>query len=179
MGRTIREARLARGMSLSQLAAAVGRSSSSVRRWERDEVPPAIGIIDELADALGLDPQELRALRPSPLDSGGVEPESAAPGISGSRATPESLDLDRVPVIAPPESVDAQPGRASSGPRTAGFVSDVIEVLRGATESWSGWIRGGLTAAVLIVMAIVLVWALSELASAMGEIWDSFETGVG
>ena len=49
MGRTIREARLARGRSLSQLAAAVGRSSSSVRRWERDEVPPAIGIIDELA----------------------------------------------------------------------------------------------------------------------------------
>ena len=179
MGRTIREQRLARGMSLSQLAAAVGRSSSSVRRWERDEVPPAIGIIDQLAEALGLDPEELRSLRPGPIGSDQADADSGFGPTESSGGTPEPLDLDRVPIIAPPESVDESSAPPSSGPRPPGFVSDVIEVLRGATESWSGWIRGGLTAAVLIVMAIVLVWALSELASALGEIWDSFETGVG
>lgn len=177
MGRTIREARLARGMSLSQLAAAVGRSSSSVRRWERDEVPPAIGIIDELAEALEIDPGRLRALRPGPLGSDSAEPEDGSRRTPGD--VPESLDLDRVPIVAPPESVEGPTAATPSGPRPPGFVSDVIEVLRGATESWSGWIRGGLTAIVLIVMAIVLLWALGELASALGQIWDSFEAGVG
>lgn len=177
MGRTIREARLARGMSLSQLAAAVGRSSSSVRRWERDEVPPAIGIIDELAEALEIDPDRLRALRPGPLGSDSEEPEAGS--LSRPDGVPESLDLDRVPIVAPPASVEGPTEAAASGPRPPGFVSDVIEVLRGATESWSGWIRGGLTAIVLILMAILLIWALGELASALGQVWDSFETGVG
>ena len=40
MGRFIRESRLQQGMSLGQLAASIGRSPSSVRRWERDEVAP-------------------------------------------------------------------------------------------------------------------------------------------
>ena len=45
-----------------------------------------------------------------------------------------------------------------------------------ATSSWSGWIRGLLTLVVLIVMGLVLIWALGELASALSEIWDSFDT---
>lgn len=177
MGRAIREARLARGMSLSQLAAAVGRSSSSVRRWERGEVPPAIGIIDDLAGALDLDPDDLRALRPgtSMPDGIGPSPEKDAgatgDGGSGSSAPRAPIDLDRVPVIAPP------PEPETARVRPPGFVADVVAVLRGLTESWSGWIRGLLTAGVLIVMAIVLVWVLAELAQALGEIWDSFDAG--
>ncbi len=178
MGRTIREARLARGMSLSQLASAVGRSSSSVRRWERGEVPPAIGIIDDLAEALDLDPEQLRSLRPatsmpetapSPSEPGRSGSGAGTGGARGASAAP--LDLDRVPVVAPPP--EPEPSRS----RPSGFVADVIAVLRGMTESWQGWIRGLLTAGVLIVMAIVLVWVLAELAGALAEIWDSFDAG--
>ena len=176
IGRTIREARLAQGLSLSQLASAVGRSSSSVRRWERGEVPPAIGIIDELAEVLDLDPDELRALRPEASDEGGSE---RLPGFEGAESTatppaePEVLDLDRVPVVAPPEAPVARDRRPP------GFVADVIAVIRGATESWSGWIRGALTAGVLLFMAVILIWAVVELAGALGEIWDSFDAGTG
>ncbi|KAA3636310.1 MAG: XRE family transcriptional regulator, partial [Armatimonadetes bacterium] len=49
LGRFIRESRLKKGMSLGQLAASIGRSSSSVRRWERDEVAPAITVMPALA----------------------------------------------------------------------------------------------------------------------------------
>lgn len=173
MGRTIREARLARGMSLSQLASAVGRSSSSVRRWERGEVPPAIGIIDELADVLELDPDELRALRPGAADAG--QPDRL-PGLSG-EATPagddvDLVDLDVVPIVSAPDGpVDAPLVKPP------GFIDDVREVIRRATSSWSGWIRGALTAGVLIVMALILVWALAGLFDAFGEIWDSFDAG--
>ncbi|MDJ0790940.1 MAG: helix-turn-helix transcriptional regulator, partial [Acidimicrobiia bacterium] len=64
LGRLIRESRLRKGMSLAQLAAAVGRSSSSVRRWERGEVPPAKAIVGDLAAALDLEVSDLDALRP-------------------------------------------------------------------------------------------------------------------
>ena len=172
IGRAIREARLEKGMSLGQLAAAVGRSSSSVRRWERGEVPPAIGIIDDLATVLDLDPDELRSLRPEPdpvteLD----EPDTPSP------ATPIDV-IPRIestgPVFEPAPQPDAVPAR-----RPPGFLGDVVEVVRGATAGWTGWIRGLLTFAVLLVMAVVLVWALGELFGALGEIWDSFDAEPG
>ena len=177
MGRTIREARLAKGMSLGQLASAVGRSSSSVRRWERGEVPPAIGIIDDLADVLDLDAAELRALRPGARDAVQPEPlpglEERTPAGPAASSEPEVIDLDRVPIIRPPET----PPDSERQLRPPGFVSDVVEVVRRATESWAGWIRGALTAGVLLVMAIVLVWAMAELFQALGEVWDSFDAG--
>lgn len=166
MGRTIREARLAQGMSLSQLAAAVGRSSSSVRRWERGEVPPAIGIIDDLATALDLDPDELRALRPSL--------EQAEEAQAGPPDEPELIDVAEVPVVS--QGVDDQP-TVESPAKPPSFFADVLEAFRSATRSWSSWIRGALTAGVLLVMAIVLIWAMGELFDALGRIWDSFDAG--
>ena len=175
MGRTIREARLAKGMSLGQLAAAVGRSSASVRRWERGEVAPAIGIIDDLARVLDIDADELRSQRPS-----AVEPE--APSVSGSHRDtdmvgvpgPSTFEQDAVAPAPPP----ARTGETMAVPaRSGGIIADAIEAVRHATSGWGGWIRGLLTAAVLIVMVLILVWALGQLASAVGEIWDSFDTG--
>ena len=40
-----------------------------------------------------------------------------------------------------------------------------------------GSIRGLLTTAVLIAMALILVWAVGQLASAVGEIWTGSITG--
>jgi transcriptional regulator with XRE-family HTH domain len=167
MGRAIREARLRKGMSLGQLASAVGRSSASVRRWERGEVPPAIGLIDDLAEVLDLDPDELRRMRPQPQDEGegeGVDDETPP------RVTTAEQPL--VPVADPPAISQEAPTRA---PR--GFLGDLGLALRELTSGWSGWIRGLLTAAILIVMLFVLIWALGELVGALHEIWDSFDTG--
>lgn len=173
IGRAIREARLEKGLSLGQLAAAVGRSSSSVRRWERGEVPPAIGIIDDLARVLELDPDELRSLRPEP------DPVTVHDALdTPAPATPIDV-IPRIestgPAFEPPPQADA----GAAGRRPPGFLGDVVEVVRGATAGWTGWIRGLLTFAVLLVMAIILVWALGELFEALGEIWDSFDAEPG
>lgn len=175
MGRTIREARLAKGMSLGQLAAAVGRSSASVRRWERGEVAPAIGIIDDLARVLDIDADELRSQRPS-----ASKPVVAPPGspdhdtdMSGETG-PSTFEHDAVA----PAPIRSRTGEATVVPeRSNGIIADAIDAVRHATSGWGGWIRGLLTAAVLIAMALILVWALGQLASAMGDIWDSFDTG--
>lgn len=171
MGRTIREARLAKGMSLGQLAAAVGRSSASVRRWERGEVAPAIGIIDDLARVLDIDADELRSQRPS-VD-GPAAPAGGSPldADAVDEAGPSTFEQD---VVAP----RSRTGETVVVPeRSGGIVADAVEAVRHAASGWGGWIRGLLTAAVLIVMVLVLVWALGQLASAIGEIWDSFDTG--
>mgnify|MGYP001814908051 FL=1 len=175
MGRTIREARLAKGMSLGQLAAAVGRSSASVRRWERGEVAPAIGIIDDLARVLDIDAEELR----SQSQSGG---EPAVPPPSNSRLDADVAGGNKPSTLEPDAVSPAQPtartGETTAVPaRSSGIIADAVEAVRHATSGWGGWIRGLLTAVILIVMALVLVWALGQLASALGEIWDSFDTG--
>jgi transcriptional regulator with XRE-family HTH domain len=168
MGRAIREARLQKGMSLGQLAAAVGRSSSSVRRWERGEVPPAIGVVDQLADVLDLDPEELKAMRPAAEDDVRVVEavsEAQAPAVK-----PSTLEQPKVTAPAP-----EVPAPTTPAPR--GFLGDTAAALRDMTADWSGWIRGLLTAVVVIVMLIVLVWALGQLFDALRVIWDGFDTG--
>ena len=175
MGRMIREARLAKGMSLGQLAAAVGRSSASVRRWERGEVAPAIGIIDDLARVLDIDADELRSQRPS-------AGEQEEPSLSGSQgdtdmvgaARPSTFEHD---VVAPAQSPARTDETVAVPERSGGIVADAVDAVRHATSGWGGWIRGLLTAVVLITMALILFWALGQLASAVGEIWDSFDTG--
>ena len=55
----VREARLERHLSMGQLAAAVDRSTASVRRWERDEGLPSEDAIETLILRLGLDRAEV------------------------------------------------------------------------------------------------------------------------
>jgi transcriptional regulator with XRE-family HTH domain len=168
MGRAIREARLQKGMSLGQLAAAVGRSSSSVRRWERGEVPPAIGVVDQLADVLDLDPDDLKAMRPVAEDEVRVvEAVSEAPAPAVKPTT-----LEQPKVTAPASEAVSAPE-----PATRGFLGDTAAALRDMTADWSGWIRGMLTAVAVILMLIVLVWALGQLFDALRAIWDGFDTG--
>jgi len=69
LGATIREARLKKGMSLGQLASAVGRSSSSVRRWERGEVAPAATVLSKLQAILEIEPAVLNAPMPVSVES--------------------------------------------------------------------------------------------------------------
>lgn len=163
LGRFIRQTRLDRGMSLGQLANEVGRSSSSVRRWERDEVAPALGIVPALAEALGVEAEELENRRP------GTGQPDAGPVVE-ERLTHTTMEQPPVPPVPP-----AEPDPVPSTSRL-GFFGELWESVFKEKESWIGWARGAATAVVLIAMFIVFVWAVGELFSALGDVWDSLDT---
>jgi transcriptional regulator with XRE-family HTH domain len=171
LGMVIREARLEKSLSLGQLASAVGRSSSSVRRWERGEVAPAASVLPKLAAILEVDIEDLR-------DDGSV------PTAGSDKADPQDkiqngrISTVEQPVVdskEPPTSTSqvASDGSSSSQPVLAGFWDSVTK----GGQGWMGWIRGALTVAVLVVMLFVLVWALGELFGALGQVLDSFDVG--
>lgn len=155
VGQLIRRSRLEKGMSLSQLAAAIGRSSSSVRRWERGEVPPAIGIVDELASVLDLEADQLRTR------SGDAEPSGPASAHDVDESAPAT----------------AQPPAPSATGKPRGIIADIIDAFSSIDIPKVAWLRGALTTGALIVMFIIFVWAMGELWGALREVWGSFGTG--
>lgn len=174
LGRRIRESRLKKGMSLSQLAAEVGRSSSSVRRWERGEVPPAKSVMPVLAGALDIDEAELEELRPAPRIA-------AQEHTAGGQVTkgPDTLEQPAVVPAVPREAAPVEISDVSDpeAPATKqrGFFEDIGVAWRSLTKEWAGWIRALATIAVLVALLVVLVWAVGELFSALSEVWDSFD----
>jgi len=164
LGRFIRQTRLDRGMSLGQLANEVGRSSSSVRRWERDEVAPALGIVPALADALGVPADELEQRRPG-IDGSDEEP------VEEERLTHTTMEQPAVPATAP-----VDPGGSAASTSRLGFFGDLWQSVFDEKESWIGWARGAATAVILIIMLVVFLWAVGELFSALSEVWDSLDT---
>jgi transcriptional regulator with XRE-family HTH domain len=172
LGMTIRKARLDKSMSLGQLASAVGRSSSSVRRWERGEVAPAASVLPKLAAVLEIDPDLLnRSSSPTTLDS-----TDETGGLAG--------DEDRVSTVEQPltgvgasgstaDRVEPQPPSPSRDRVTDSRWASLTHGDRG----WMGWVRGVLTVTVLIVMLFVMLWAVGELFSALGAVLDSFNVG--
>ncbi|MCL1595410.1 MAG: helix-turn-helix domain-containing protein [Actinomycetia bacterium] len=173
LGRLIRESRLKQGMSLGQLASAVGRSSSSVRRWERGEVAPAIGIVPELARVLDIDEGALRDLRPGHVEPGGESP--TAEYIETSK--PLTIE-DAVSVADPLPADSSRPVEVEGDTvRPVGLVGDLRQTVFGQKDSWIGWARGLLTVFVLVTMLVILIWALGGLFEALGDVWDSFDAG--
>lgn len=62
-GTVVREARIARGLTLEKLARRIGSHKGYVSGFEQGKVsPPSIKILPKLARALELPPQELMAL---------------------------------------------------------------------------------------------------------------------
>lgn len=174
LGALIREARLEKGMSLGQLASAVGRSSSSVRRWERGEVAPAASVLPKLSAILDIDPQGLHhdevtpATEPEPEDD---TPAGDSEGVSVSTVEQPVIESDDAPApLAEPVSPPAPTG-------DGGIFAEAWNVIVRSGHGWKGWIRGVVTLAVLIVMLLVLVWAVGELINALGQVLDSFDVG--
>ena len=151
-GQTVREARLAKGMSMGQLAAAVERSTASVRRWERDEGVPTEAVIDELERVLD------------------VEFGDVAPGA-------ELPEIERVPIVTkPPPDATRPTALAGASPTQTGLQvvpRGIFQEIRDPSKPWLGYIRAALTVVVLIVLAWFLIWAAGHLAASVGEIWDS------
>jgi transcriptional regulator with XRE-family HTH domain len=195
-GEVVREARLAKGMSMGQLATSVERSTASVRRWERDEGVPSKGIIGELAAVLDLSDDDLALIERSPAHQPAPEPATPEPATprpaTPQPATPEPATPQPVtpqPVTPQPEtrrptpppspgaSQATQAGSAVTGgtttaePGPTGIRGWFAELYNPANP-WLGYLRAALTVVVLIVLAWVLVWALAELLGAVTEIWD-------
>ena len=162
-GQAVREARLAKGMSMGQLATSVERSTASVRRWERDEGVPARSIIDDLVAVLDLSDDELALIASEPDQRATPAPATPAP------ATP-------APPSGPSQATQAAGSRvtgvvAANEPAPTGVRGWFAE-LYDPTNQWLGYLRSALTVIVLIVLAWIFVWALAELFDAVGEIWD-------
>ena len=176
LGTLIRSSRVDKGLSLGQLASAVGRSSSSVRRWERGEVAPAMSVVPDLAGALDLDEGELRAM----IESTHSESSTDSPSESSADESPrtESTIEDDV-VIAQEVPYFDTPSPVATAPvqRPRGRFARIYAAIFGRRDSWIGWVRGILTALALFFLFMGLIWAFGELVTAMSEVMDSFSTG--
>jgi transcriptional regulator with XRE-family HTH domain len=163
-GRVVREARLAKGMSMGQLAAAVHRSTASVRRWERDEGVPAAGIMDDLVRVLDLTPDDVALL----------DRETAAPPTPPPRATtpppqPASIQASIQKTQAASKVTGIAPIVESGPTGVKSWLADLYD----PDKPWLGYLRAALTVMVLIILAWLLVWALGGLFDTLGEFWDS------
>ncbi len=154
-GQTVREARLAKGMSMGQLAAAVERSTASVRRWERDQGVPTETVVQDLIAVLNLDEAETAALAAAPVPAAAAPPRPSEPS-DATRAT-----------FASATHTTWQAAPPSDG--TSGWLAS----LRDPEKPWLGYLRAALTVVVLLVLAWVLIWALGGFLNAFGDVWES------
>ena len=159
-GQAVRQARLAKGMSMGQLATSLERSTASVRRWERDEGLPAQGIVDQLANVLGLDEDDLAL----------IETEAAPP-------PPPPPAAQRPPAPESAQATQAGTGRVTgvipvTEPEPTG-IQGWWKTLYDPANPWLGYLRAALTVIILLILAWLLVWALAGLFDSVGEVWDS------
>lgn len=108
-GQIIREARLAHGLSLGQLASAVGRTASSVRRWEKDDALPTAAVLDQLADLLEIDREELEH-SPDSEDTTATGGEAAVDLPGGGNSVGDEPPLGEILGEGSPGSDDAANG---------------------------------------------------------------------
>ncbi|MCH8130591.1 MAG: helix-turn-helix transcriptional regulator [Acidobacteria bacterium] len=192
-GQMVREARLERHLSMGQLAAAVDRSTASVRRWERDEGLPSEDAIETLILRLGLDRADVenalaehRGDDPEAAVIGEGDPIDVVPLADVAVAVGAGAVVDWQPpeVAEPsePQPTPAQPRTAPPAPiwPTASVPVEVVtqdqtllQTIRDPDRPWLGYIRAVLTIAVLAGLAWILVWAIPEFLDAFGEVWDS------
>lgn len=131
---------------------------------------PAATVLPKLSAILEIDPELIDASKPDlpaeePTDSDVDDGEERAstveqPVVEVASPTPTSIDRYE----APPES-------------SSGFLGDLWARLVGGHRTWIGLIRGLLTAALLLVMLFVLIWAVGELWEALGDVVDTFDSG--
>jgi len=189
-GSVVRDARIARRLSLGQLAGEVGRTAASVRRWERDESMPSDEVRERLAEALGLDATLLHRLAEGNEASEPVTASIVPPATSDHPDQPGPpdpfLDGPTEAMAVPPMPVGtAAPVTAAVTPQTgelaavpAGPLDRLARyrsILFDPDEPWLGYLRGALTVVAFVVMAWILLWALGELGAALGDFVDTFK----
>ncbi len=152
---------------MGQLASSVGRTAASVRRWERDEAVPDVEVVDQLAEALELDPSQLSDLatqqEPEEDSDELSDPFGAIPG-SGTGAIP----------ITPPAATEVTPEIPAEDDSEPHRVKRFFDALFDPDKAYLGYMRAVLTVVLAAVLLYVLVWAAGQLLDALGQVWDSF-----
>jgi len=172
LGGELHGRRSARGMSRATLAHAVGVRPVIIGRWERGEGIPTPGQVRALAGLLELPPAlaadwEAAAERAG-LVAGAHEP--GAPAQASARREwwlPWRRNLARLAARAGERPADAGPDGACGS-----YLDDPAERQR-YTLRWA------VTLVILGALAILLVWALGELADGWRALIDLFRSGPG
>ena len=146
---------------MGQLATAVERSTASVRRWERDEGVPARGIIDQLANVLGLDDEDLALIGAEPLPPSTPPPSTPPRPAAQDPSQATQAGASRVTGVVP-----------AAEPEPTG-VKGWFSTLYDPGNPWLGYVRTALTVVILLILAWLLVWALAGLFDSVGDLWDS------
>ncbi|MBP1632081.1 MAG: Helix-turn-helix domain [Acidobacteria bacterium] len=170
LGGELRSRRSARGLSRAAVAHAVGARPVIIGRWERGEGAPTPGQVRALADLLELPPDlaahwEAAAERAGPV-TGADEPGAPAQA-SGRREwwLPRRRSPARLAARAGERPADAGPDGAYRS-----YLDDPAEQRR-YTLRWA------VTLVVLGALAILLIWALGELADGWRALIDLFRAG--
>lgn len=201
-GQLIRERRLAKGMSMGQLASSVDRTAASVRRWERDEVVPGSEVVERLAGVLDLDAAELAAsaARDAIDDEAGpdVGAGDTATAVAAQPMPPAEVEpsppaqTDALPVAVPPPLPPpaSPPVTAGAPPSAATTLSPEVDAppveerrtvryyldhLFDPDRPYLGYVRATLTVVVGVVLLWILIVAAGSLLDALGDVWDQFD----
>ncbi len=145
-GTFLKERRLARRLSITALSEQTGYGVDSLRSWERGEtVPSDSATYETLSKPLEVTVEELRA-------AAGLLPPSE-------KKDDTAAEEPGVAPVPPPEPT----------PRVG--MPDVRTYRDDPREMLSYWIRGLLTAAGLILLFIVLVWAVGGMLDQVGGLF--------
>ena len=200
-GRTVRYRRTKLGLSQAKLAELVGRSTATVRAWERDKSRPNDPkVLEALAAILGVDERQL-------FDKAEVETplfEENSPTVEQALATlaPPEPRRETPAHLAEPVVEDQDPGFPAETPpvpreparRLVGVASgpayvappdpfvqtvptpSVIDTSYMEDESQRQMyrVRSLATLVAFVALVVAFIWAAGEGLGALGDWWDSF-----
>jgi transcriptional regulator with XRE-family HTH domain len=198
-GRTVRYQRTKLGLSQAKLAELVGRSSATIRSWERDKTRPNDPkVLEALAAILGVDEkdlfdkaevdlptveetsptveQALATLKPpsTPAEArhaaDPVEVNEAAPS-PGPVPVPEQPARQLVGVAATPAYV-APPDPYHPTPLTPNLTE--LSYIEDRSQRQMYRIRTLATLVAFVALVVALIWAIGQGVGAFGEWWDGF-----
>ncbi len=196
---TIRRRRSELGLSQTELAERVGRTPTTIRRWEKGEAVPAPDVIDRLAHVLevdsgslgGADDPSREGPEASPSPPGVVQQETVTKSVAPPPSPGGAVPLTEMPTEAAPAPVPAGPRRAASrreedtAPparrlsltrrRSVTDSGAALSYIEDRRQRLRYWLRYLLTAVAVLIMLVVLVWAFGELRDALGEVWQLFQ----
>ena len=185
-GRTVRYRRTKLGLSQAKLGELVGRSSTTVRSWERDKSKPTESeVLSALSAILGVDELTL-------FEKAGQQPPEVetSPTVEEALATlsPESSEddqpLDPEPVATEPvpgdEETSGEPAPAYAAPpepyRLTTAIPPLLEpsYMEDRIQRQLYRVRNLATIVLLIALGIAFLWALTEGIDALSVWWDDF-----
>jgi len=201
VGRTVRYRRTKLGLSQAKLAELVGRSTATVRAWERDKSRPNDPkVLEALAAILGVDERQL-------FDKAEVETplfEETSPTVEQALATlaPPEPKRESPAHLADPVVEDDDPGSplevspvpleparrlvgVAAGPAYVAppdpFVQTVptpsmvdTSYMEDESQRQMYRVRSLATLVAFVALVVAFIWAVGEGLGALGDWWDSF-----